>query len=98
MANLNLTPLGDRVVIKPTEEDEKTAGGIYIPETASKDKPVKGEVLAVGRGKRNEQGQIVPLEVKVGDKVIYSKYAGTEIKVEEQKLLIVREEDILAIH
>jgi len=98
MANLNLTPLGDRVVIRPADEEEKTAGGIYIPETASKDKPVKGEVLAVGKGKLNEAGQRIPLEVKVGDKVIYSKYAGTEIKLEEQKLLIVREEDILAIH
>ncbi|MBI4867530.1 MAG: co-chaperone GroES [Candidatus Wallbacteria bacterium] len=96
--SLNLTPLGDRVVIKPAEEEEKTAGGIYLPETASKDKPFKGEVMAVGRGKLNDKGERQPLEVKVGDKVIYSKYAGTEIKVNEQKLLIVREEDILAIH
>ncbi len=96
--NSNLTPLGDRVVIKPAEEEEKTTGGIYLPETANKDKPFKGEVVAVGRGKLNEKGERLPLEVKVGDKVIYSKYAGTEIKLDEQKLLIVREEDILAVN
>ncbi len=96
--SINLQPLGDRVVIKPADEEEKTAGGIYLPETASKDKPVRGEVLAVGKGKLNDKGERVSLEVKVGDKVIYSKYAGTEVKLGDLKVLIVREEDILAIH
>jgi chaperonin GroES len=96
--SLNLKPLGDRVVIQPKKADEKTKSGLYLPSTASKDKPIEGTVVAVGVGKNNEQGQKVPMEVKVGDNVIYSEYAGTEIKVHDEKYLIVREDDILAIN
>jgi chaperonin GroES len=94
---LNLKPLGDRVVIKPKKAEEKTKSGIVLPATASKDRPIMGEVVAVGVGKLSEKGDRVPLEVKVGDSVIYSEYAGTQFKLEEQEYLILREEDILAI-
>jgi chaperonin GroES len=94
---MKLKPLGDRVVIKPRKPEEKTAGGIYLPETANKDKPLIGEVLAVGSGKLMEDGKRAPMEVKKGDEVIFSKYAGTEIKIDGQEYLIMREEDILAI-
>jgi chaperonin GroES len=90
-----LKPLGDRVVIEPIEKEETTASGIVLPDTA-KEKPQEGKVIAVGSG-RIENGQRIPLEVKEGDRVIFSKYAGTEVKVEEKELLIMRESDILAI-
>ena len=94
---MNIHPLGDRVVIKPLEAEEKTKGGIVLPDTA-KEKPQEGKVVAVGKGKASEEGKIQPLEVKVGDKVLYGKYSGTEITSKEgEELLIVREEDILAI-
>ena len=90
-------PLYDRVVIKPVEEaEEKTPSGIIIPDTA-KEKPSEGEVIAVGEGKLLENGEIKPLKVKVGDKVIYSKYAGNDIVVDGEELIILREDDILAI-
>jgi chaperonin GroES len=92
----NLKPLGDRVVIEPMESEETTVGGILLPETA-KEKPQQGKVVAVGGGRRNEDGDIVPMEVKVDDKVLYAKYAGTEIKLDGKKVLIVKETDILAI-
>lgn len=92
----NLKPLGDRVVIEPMEGEEVTTGGILLPETA-KEKPQQGKVLAVGAGRRNDDGDIVPMEVKVEDKVLYAKYAGTEIKIDGKKVLIVKESDILAI-
>jgi chaperonin GroES len=88
---LNVTPLHDRVIVKPAAAEEKTAGGIIIPDTA-KEKPQKGSVVAVGAGKKDE-----PLTVKVGDTVLYGKYAGTEIQIEGEDLLIMRESDILAI-
>lgn len=91
-----LKPLGDRVVVKPSEAEEKTKGGIIIPDTA-KDRPQEGEVVAVGPGRILDNGQRVAPEVKVGDKVVYSKYGGTEIKVDEIEYLIVRESDLLAI-
>ena len=94
---MNLKPLGDRVVIKPRKPEEKTKGGIYLPDTATKDKPLIGTVMAVGSGKLMEDGARAPMEVKVDDEVIFSKYAGTEIKVEGEDYLIMREEDILAI-
>ena len=94
---MNLKPLGDRVVIKPRKPEEKTKGGIYLPDTATKDKPLIGTVMAVGCGKLMEDGNRAPMEVKVDDEVIFSKYAGTEIKVEGEDYLIMREEDILAI-
>lgn len=93
---MNLKPLGDRVVVKTIEEEQKTAGGIVLPDTA-KEKPQKGEVLAVGTGKLLDNGERVPLEVKVGDKVIFAKYGGTEVKVDGKEYLILRESDILAI-
>ena len=91
-----LKPLGDRVVIRVLEQEEKTVGGIYLPDTA-KEKPCEGEIIAAGPGKRQEDGSRVALDVKAGDKVIFSKYAGTEVKYEGEKYLIVSERDILAI-
>jgi chaperonin GroES len=90
-----LQPLADRVLVKPTEREEKTKSGIYLPDTA-KEKPQEGEVLAVGPGKMSDDGKRIPLDVKVGDKVIYAKYGGTEIKVDDEELIILRESDILA--
>jgi len=91
---MNLKPLGDRVVVEPSESEEKTPSGIVLPDTA-KEKPQEGKIVAVGPGKVQD-GKKVPLEVKVGDKVIYSKYGGTEVKVNGTEYLILREEDILA--
>jgi chaperonin GroES len=92
----SLKPLGNRVVIKPVEQDEVTAVGIILPEMA-KEKPQKGKILSVGPGDRDEGGKRIPMDVKVGDTVLYAKYAGTEIKVEGKKLLILKESEILAI-
>jgi len=94
--SLSLKPLGDRVVVKPIEQDDVTAGGIMLPDTA-KEKPQKGTVLAAGPGNRNDAGERVELDVKVGDVVMYAKYAGTEIKLDGEKILILRESDLLAI-
>ena len=91
-----LKPLGDRVVIRVLEQEEKTSSGIFLPDTA-KEKPSQGEVVAVGPGKLQDDGKRVALDVKVGDKIIFSKYAGTEVKFEGTKYLIVSERDILAI-
>lgn len=93
---MKLKPLNDRVVVRRTEEEQKTAGGIIIPDTA-KEKPIQGEVLAVGSGKVLEDGTRRALDVKAGDRVLFGKYAGTDIKVEGEELLIMREDDILAI-
>ena len=93
---LTLKPLGDRLVVKPIEQEEVTASGIILPETA-KEKPQEGEVLAAGPGKLDDNGKRVPMEVKVGDRVLYAKYAGTEIKMENDKVLILKESDVLAI-
>jgi chaperonin GroES len=91
-----LTPLHDRVVVRRVEEAETTRGGIIIPDTA-KDKPQEGEVIAVGKGKISEEGKVRPLDVKEGDRVLFGKYAGTEIKIEGEDFLIMREEEILGI-
>jgi chaperonin GroES len=93
---LKLKPLGNRVVIEPVEQEEITAGGIVLPETA-KEKPQQGMILSVGPGDRDEDGKRIPMDVAVGDKVLFAKYSGTEIKVDSKKLLILRESDILAI-
>src|SRR5437016_2828259 len=94
---MNLRPLGDRVVIKPVEREERTKSGIVLPDTA-KEKPQEGLIEAVGNGRYNEQsGQRVALDVKVGDRVIYAKYAGSEVKVDEVEYLILSEKDILAV-
>jgi chaperonin GroES len=94
--SLKLKPLGDRLVVKPIEEEEVTPAGIVLPETA-KEKPQKGEVLAIGPGARDEDGERIAMDVSVGDRVLYAKYGGTEIKIDGQKLLILRESDVLAI-
>jgi len=94
---MNLNPLNDRVIVKPKEALEKTKGGVILPDTATKEKPIEGTVIAVGPGKVADNGTRVPPEVKKNQKVIFSKYSGTEIKVEEENYLILREDDILAI-
>ena len=93
---MNLKPLGDRVVVEPLEKEEKTTSGIILPETA-KEKPQEGEVLAAGPGRTDENGKRIPMDVKKGDVVLFAKYAGTEIKIDDKKLLILKESDILAI-
>lgn len=93
---VKLRPLGDRVVVRPSEKEEVTKSGIVLPDTA-KEKPQEGEVVAVGPGKLGEDGKRLPMEVKEGDKVLFAKYAGTEIKLEDQEYLILRDTDILAI-
>ncbi len=94
---MNLKPLGDRVVVEPLEQEEKTASGIILPETA-KEKPQEGTILAVGAGKFDDEGEKrLPMDVKVGDTVLFAKYAGTEVKLDDKKVLILRESDIMAI-
>jgi chaperonin GroES len=93
---MKFRPLHDRVVVKRIEEDTKTAGGIIIPDTA-KEKPQQGEVIAVGPGARDEAGKIVPLDVKAGDRVLFGKWSGTEVKIDGQDLLIMKESDILGV-
>src|SRR5215212_7131446 len=94
--NVSFRPLHDRVLVKRIEEDTKTAGGIIIPDTA-KEKPQQGEVLAVGPGARNEQGEIAALDVQVGDRILFGKWSGTEVKIDGQELLIMKESDIMGI-
>jgi chaperonin GroES len=93
---MHFRPLHDRVVVRRIDAEEKTAGGIIIPDTA-KEKPQEGEVIAVGPGARNEQGQLVPLDVKPGDRVLFGKWSGTEVKIEGQDLLIMKESDLLGV-
>ena len=93
---LAVTPLHDRVIVKPAPAEEKTAGGIYIPDSA-KEKPQRGKVIAVGNGKVSEDGAVRPLDVKAGDTVLFGKYAGTEIKIDNEDRLIMREDDVLAV-
>jgi len=96
MSKINLLPLHDRVIVKPLEAEEKTKGGLFLPDTA-KEKPIEGTVVAVGSGKVGEDGKTAALTVKVGDKVLYGKYSGTEVTVEGVEYLIMRESDIFAI-
>jgi chaperonin GroES len=93
---MKLRPLHDRVIVKRLEAETKTAGGIVIPDSAT-EKPIKGEVVAVGNGKILEDGKVRPLDVKVGDKILFGKYSGTEVKLDGEELLVMREEDIMAI-
>ena len=93
---MNFRPLHDRVVLKRVEQEEKTKGGIIIPDTA-KEKPQEGEVMAVGPGGRNEDGDLVPLDVKTGDRVLFGKWSGTEVKIDGEELLIMKESDLLGI-
>ncbi len=93
---MNIRPLQDRLIVKRIEEETKTAGGLIIPDTA-KEKPQMGEIVAAGNGKKTDDGKVLPLDVKVGDKVLFGKYAGTEIKVEGKEYLMMREDDILGV-
>ncbi len=93
---MNIRPLHDRVVVRRMEEERTSAGGIVIPDTA-KDKPQRGEVIAVGEGKRLDNGQICPVAVKKGDKVLFGKYSGTEVKVDNQELVVMREDDLMGV-
>jgi chaperonin GroES len=93
---MKFRPLHDRVVIRRITAEEKTAGGIIIPDTA-KEKPMEGEVIAVGPGGRNEQGQLVPLDLKAGDRVLFGKWSGTEVKIDAEELLIMKESDIMGV-
>ena len=93
---MNLRPLHDRVIIKRLDNETKTASGIVIPETTA-EKPDQGEILAVGTGKKDESGKVIPLDVKVGDRVLFGKYAGQTVKVDGDELLVMREEDIMAV-
>jgi chaperonin GroES len=95
-AGVKVQPLADRVVVKPSEEAEQMRGGLYIPDTA-KEKPQAGEIVAVGPGRFDDKGNRLPVEVKVGDKVLYGKYSGTEVTVEGEQYLILRESDVLAV-
>ena len=93
---MKIRPLHDRLVVKRTQEEEKTKGGIIIPDTA-KEKPIEGTVVAVGSGKELKNGKVHPLEVKAGDKVLFGKYSGTEVKVDGEDLLVMREDDVMAV-
>jgi len=94
---MNIRPLGDKVIIKPLAEEEVTASGIVLPDTADKEKPEQGEVMAVGNGKRLENGEIVPMSIKVGDKVVFRKYSADEVKIGKEEILVVSESDIVGI-
>ncbi|MAG29135.1 co-chaperone GroES [bacterium] len=94
---MNIKPLGDRVIVKPLAEEEVTASGIVLPDTVDKEKPEQGEVIAAGPGKRLDNGEISPLSVKVGDKVVFKKYSADEVKVDGEEVLVVGEEDIVGI-
>lgn len=96
MAGLNMRPLHDRIIVKRLEEEKKSAGGIIIPDAAA-EKPQKGEVLAVGPGKRTDDGKVHPVDVKKGDVILFGKYSGTEVKVDGQDLIVMREDDVMAV-
>lgn len=96
MANISFRPLHDRVVVRRVESEEKTKGGIIIPDTA-KEKPAEGEIVAVGNGARNEKGEVVALDVKAGDRVLFGKWSGTEVKIDGEDLLIMKESDIMGV-
>jgi len=96
MAKIKIKPIGDRVLVKHAEDKEQVRGGIIIPDSA-KEKPQEAEVIALGTGKKDENGKILPFEVKVGDKVLIGKYGGTEVKIDEEKYTLVREDDILGV-
>jgi len=95
-SDVSVRPLHDRILVRRMAEEEKTAGGLFIPDTA-KEKPSKGEIIATGKGRVTEDGKILPLEVKAGDKVLFGKYSGTELKIDGHEYLMMREEDILGI-
>lgn len=94
---IRVRPLGDRVVVKPAEREEKTKGGIVLPATATKERPMEGTVLAVGEGQRDDSGKLIPMNVKEGDKIVFAKYGGTEFSLDDEDYLILAEKDILGI-
>jgi len=94
---MKLRPLQDRIIVERIEEETKTAGGIIIPDTVSKEKPQEGKVIAVGKGKTTEDGKVLPVDVKVGDRVLFGKYTGSDVKVDGNEYLIMREDDILGV-
>ena len=94
--SLNVKPLADRVIVEPAAAEETTAGGIIIPDTA-KEKPMEGEIVAVGSGARNDSGDLIPMEVKVGDRVLFGKYSGTDVSVSGEDLVIIKESDVMGI-
>lgn len=94
---MNIKPLADHILIEPIKEEEKTKAGIFLPDTASKEKSEEGKVIATGPGKRNDKGEIIPVAIKPGDKVLFQKYGPSEIKIDDKEYLIAREDDILAI-
>ena len=96
-ADFRIRPLADRVVVKPADREEKTKGGIYLPDTASKERPMEGTILAVGEGRLDDNGKRVPMHVKEGQRVLFAKYSGTEYKVDDVEYLILKESDILGI-
>jgi chaperonin GroES len=95
-SEVSVRPLHDRILVRRTAEEEKTAGGLFIPDTA-KEKPQRGEIVATGKGRITEEGKVLPLEVKAGDKVLFGKYSGTELKIDGQEYLMMKEDDILGI-
>ncbi len=95
--DFRIRPLGDRVVVKPAEREEKTKGGVFLPDTATKERPQEGTVLAVGEGRQDDNGKLIPMNVKEGDRVLFAKYGGTEFKVDDEEYLILAEKDILGI-
>ena len=92
-----IQPLADRVLIKPKPQEERTKGGVFLPDTATKERPMQGEVLRVGEGRLDDNGRRIPLSVKPGDQVVYAKYAGTEIKIDDEDYLILAEKDVLGV-
>lgn len=97
MGDFRIRPLADRVVIKPAEREERTKGGIYLPDTASKERPMEGTVIAAGEGRRDDSGKLIPMSVKVGEKVLFAKYSGTEFKIDDVEYLMMAEKDILGV-
>ncbi len=94
---MHVRPLGDRVVVKPKPKEEKTKGGVILPDTATKERPMEGEVIAVGPGRRTDDGELIPVSVKVGQQVLFAKYSGTEFKIDDEEYLILQERDLLGI-
>ncbi len=94
---MHVRPLGDRVVVKPKPREEKTKGGVILPDTASKERPMQGEVIAVGPGRHTDDGKLIPITVEVGQQVLFAKYAGTEFKIDDEEYLILQERDLLGI-
>ena len=97
MSSKKIRPLSDRIVVLACELEKKTAGGIVIPDSAGQEKPVEGEVIAIGNGKINTNGDLIPLQVKVGDKVLFGKYSGTNVKLDDKEYLVMREEDVMGV-